>query len=345
MNLSATDCSGFSREHDIYQPVRCDWVVPQFRFHDGKALAGLRLHYATLGDPAGAPVLVLHGTLQSGAAMLGPQFGGELFGPGQPLDARHHFIIVPDAIGTGLSSKPSDGLRAQFPHYDYADMVRAQHLLVTECLSLARLRLVLGNSMGGMHTWMWAQQYPEMLDIAVPMASLPTPMAGRNWMLRRMFCESIRQDPAWQGGDYVEQPPSLRLASAFFALATNGGDLALQHQAPTQQQADAIVEARLAAPTAADANDTIYQWQASSRYDASQHLESIRATVLAIQSDDDERYPAALGLLEAAIARVPRGRVLRIPASTATAGHATTGQARWWKAALKQVLDELPWMP
>ncbi|MBS0294524.1 MAG: alpha/beta fold hydrolase [Proteobacteria bacterium] len=343
MNLSATDRSGFSREHGIYQPVQRDWMIPQFRFQDGQSLADLRLHFATLGNPAGAPVLVLHGTLQSGAAMLGPQFGGELFGPGQPLDARSHFIIVPDAIGTGLSSKPSDGLRTHFPHYNYSDMVRAQYLLVTEYLGLSRLRLVIGNSMGGMHTWMWAQQYPEMLNIAVPMAALPTPMAGRNWMLRRMFCESILQDPAWQGGNYTEQPPSLRLASTFFALATNGGDLALQHQAPTRQQADAIIDARLAAPTTADANDAIYQWQASSSYDASQRLESIRAKVLAILSDDDERYPASLGLLEAAIARVAHGRALRIPASAATAGHATTGQARWWKAALKQLLDEVPW--
>lgn len=342
MNLPCVSHSGLSRTDDVYQPRQHEWTVPDFRFQDGQALPALRLHYATLGDPAGLPVLALHGTLQSGAALLGPQFGGELFGPGQPLDARRHFIIVPDAIGTGRSSKPSDGLRTRFPRYGYGDMVRAQHLLVTERLGLARLRLVIGNSMGGMHTWMWAQQHPDMVDIAVPMASLPTPMAGRNWMLRRMLCESIRQDPAWQGGDYARQPPSLRLAATFFALATNGGDLALQHQAPTRALADALVDARLAAPPTADANDTLYQWEASGGYDASQNLESIRAAVFAILSDDDERYPPTLGLLEAAMARVPRGRILRIPASTATAGHATTGQARWWKQALTQLLEETP---
>ena len=345
MNLHPPSDSVLSRTERIFVPEQHDWVVPDFRFHDGQTLPGLRLHYATLGNPAGEPVLVLHGTLQSGAAMLGPQFGGELFGPGQPLDARRYFLIVPDAIGTGRSSKPSDGLRARFPRYDYEDMVRAQHQLITERLGIARLRLVIGNSMGGMHAWMWAQRYPDMLDIAVPMASLPTPMSGRNWMLRRMLCESIRQDPAWQGGDYTAQPPSLRLATTFFALATNGGDLALHHQAPTRQQADAVVDARLAAPLAADANDTLYQWEASADYDASQGLESIRAAVLAIQSDDDERYPAALGLLEAAIARVPRGRVLRIPASATTAGHSTTGQARLWKQALARLLEETPYQP
>ena len=317
-----------------------DWIIPDFRFDDGQTLPELRLHYATLGNPDGEPVLLLHGTLQSGAAIFSPQFGGELFGPGQPLDASRYFLIAPDAIGTGRSSKPSDGLRTRFPRYNYGDMVRAQHRLVTERLGLGHLRLVIGNSMGGMHAWMWAQRHPGMLDIAVPMASLPTPLSGRNWMLRRMLCESVRQDPAWHGGDYAAQPPSLRLASTFFALATNGGDLALHHQAPTRQQADAIVDTRLAAPLAADANDTLYQWEASGDYDASQGLESIRATVLAIMSDDDERYPAALGLLEQAIARVPHGRVLRIPASIDTCGHATTGQARFWKHELAQLLGQ-----
>lgn len=321
-------------------PQGQNWQVRDFEFECGQTMPELRLHYATLGNPDGEPVLLLHGTLQSGAAFFGPQFGGELFGPGQPLDTSRYFLIAPDAIGTGRSCKPSDGLRTRFPRYTYGDMVRAQHRLVTEHLGICHLRLVLGNSMGGMHTWMWAQQHPGMLDIAVPMASLPTPMSGRNWMLRRMLCESIRQDPAWKGGDYTEQPPSLRLASTFFALATNGGDLALHYQAPTRAQADAIVYARLNTPLPADANDTLYQWEASADYDASRQLESIRAKLLTINADDDERYPPALGLLQQAITRVPQGRMLRIPASADTAGHGTTGQARFWKHELARLLSQ-----
>ncbi|WP_043006716.1 alpha/beta fold hydrolase [Comamonas testosteroni] len=321
-------------------PQEQDWLVRDFAFECGETLPELRLHYATLGNPNGEPALLLHGTMQSGAAFFGPQFGGELFGPGQPLDTSRYFLIVPDAIGTGRSSKPSDGLRTRFPRYSYGDMVHAQYRLVTEHLGIKHLRLVLGNSMGGMHTWMWAQQHPRILDIAVPMASLPTPMSGRNWMLRRMLCEFIRQDSGWKGGDYAEQPPSLHLASTFFALATNGGDLALHHQAPTRRQADAIVDARLNTPPLADANDTLYQWEASAGYDASRQLESIRAELLAINADDDERYPPALGLLEQAIARVPQGRMLRIPASTDTAGHGTTGHARFWKHELARMLGQ-----
>ena len=204
-----------------------DWTIQDFRFATGEVLPELRVHYATLGNPAGKPVLILHGTGGSGTGMLSPGFAGELFGPGQPLDAATHYIILPDAIGAGRSSKPSDGLRASFPHYGYADMVAAQHRLVTERLGLKHLYLVLGNSMGGMETWVWGTDYPEFMDALVPMASQPTAMAGRNWMLRRLLIESIRQDPAYRGGAYEAQPPSLRLANAMFGVATNGGTLAL----------------------------------------------------------------------------------------------------------------------
>ena len=211
---------------DPPQPQPGDWVVRDFKFHDGAVLPALTLHYTTLGNPKGEAVLILHGTLGTGTGMLGTAFGGELFGPGQPLDASRYFIILPDAIGTGQSSKPSDGLRAKFPAYNYDDMVLAQYRLVTEHLGVRHLRMVLGNSMGGMQTWMWAQKYPNAMDIAVPMASLPTEMSGRNWMLRRMLTDAIRNDPEWQGGNYTQQPRSLQFASVFLApprSAVTGG--------------------------------------------------------------------------------------------------------------------------
>ena len=192
-----------------------------FRFHTGEVMPELRLHYTTVGAPSGQPVLILHGTTGSGATMLSPAFAGELFGPGQPLDASKYFIILPDAIGTGKSSKPSDGLRAKFPRYNYDDMVAAQYRLVTEGLGIRHLRLVLGNSMGGMHTWIWGVNYPEFMDALVPMASQPTEMSGRNWMMRRMLIDAIRNDPDWNNGDYTTQPRALQAANVFFGIATS----------------------------------------------------------------------------------------------------------------------------
>ena len=193
---------------DYPAPKEGSWVVRDFRFHTGEVLPELRLHYTTVGAPTGEPVLILHGTTGSGAGMLTPAFAGELFGPGQPLDASRYYIILPDAIGTGKSSKPSDGLRTSFPKYNYDDMVDAQYRLVTEHLGVRHLRLVLGNSMGGMQTWIWAQKYPDFMDVAVPMASLPTEMSGRNWMMRRLIIDSIRNDPEWMNGNYTKQPRS-----------------------------------------------------------------------------------------------------------------------------------------
>ena len=285
-------------------PKNGQWIVKDFRFHTGEVLPELKLNYTTLGDPAGEPVLILHGTTGSGAGMLGPAFGGELFGPGQPLDARRYFVILPDAIGTGKSSKPSDGLRAKFPRYNYDDMVLAQYRLLTEGLKLKHVRMILGNSMGGMQTWMWAQKYPDMMDIAVPMASLPSPMSGRNWMLRRMLTESIRRDPLWMDGNYTQQPPSWQFASVFYATATNGGNQGLQKIAPTSDKGDALLKQRLTPPLAGDANDHLYQWESSKDYDPSAGLERIQATVLVINSADDERNPPELGVLEKALAAV-----------------------------------------
>jgi homoserine O-acetyltransferase/O-succinyltransferase len=327
---------------DYLAPTEGSWVVRDFRFHTGETLPELRLHYTTVGAPTGEPVLVLHGTTGSGAGFLAPNFAGELFGPGQPLDASRYFIVMPDAIGTGKSSKPSDGLRASFPRYNYDDMVRAQYRLVTEHLGLPRVRLVIGNSMGGMHTWMWAQKYPGFMDIAVPMASLPTEMSGRNWLMRRLIIDSIRNDPEWMNGNYTKQPRSLQFASVYFGLATSGGNQRLQKDAPTREKADQLLNQRLSATFRGDANDHLYQWEASRDYNASTDLERIEATLLAINSADDERNPPELGLLDREIKRVKNGRVFLIPASDQTAGHGTTGQARFWKQQLAELLQSAP---
>jgi homoserine O-acetyltransferase/O-succinyltransferase len=327
---------------DYPAPIEGSWVVRDFRFHTGETLPELRLHYTTVGAPTGEPVLVLHGTTGSSAGFLTPNVAGELFGPGQALDASRYFIVMPDAIGTGKSSKPSDGLRASFPRYNYDDMVRAQYRLVTEHLGLRRVRLVIGNSMGGMHTWMWAQKYPAFMDIAVPMASLPTEMSGRNWLMRRLIIDSIRKDPEWMNGNYTKQPQSLQFASVYYGLATSGGNQRLQKDAPTREKADQLLYQRLSAPFRGDANDHLYQWDASRDYNASADLERIEATLLAINSADDERNPPELGLLDREIKRVKNGRVFLIPASDQTAGHGTTGQARFWKRELAELLQSAP---
>ena len=327
---------------DYPAPKEGTWVVRDFRFHTGETLPELRLHYTTVGAPTGEPVVILHGTTGSGTGLLSPAFAGELFGPGQPLDASRYFVILPDAIGTGKSSKPSDGLRTAFPKYNYDDMVTAQYRLVTEHLGVRRLRLVLGNSMGGMQTWMWAQKYPDVMDVAVPMASLPTEMSGRNWILRRLIIDSIRNDPEWMNGHYTKQPRSLQVASVFYGLATSGGNQALAKAAPTREKADQLLNQRLATPFRGDANDHLYQWDASRDYNASANLERIEAVLLAINSADDERNPPELGILERELKRVKNGRMRLIPASEQTAGHGTTGQARFWKQDLAELLQSAP---
>ena len=323
-------------------PRNGNWVVKDFKFHTGEVLPELRLNYTTLGDPKNEVVLILHGTTGSGAGMLGAAFGGELFGPGQILDAKRYFVILPDAIGTGQSSKPSDGLRAKFPAYNYDDMVSAQYRLVTEHLGIRHLRMVLGNSMGGMQTWMWAMKYPGMMDIAVPMASLPAPMSGRNWMLRRMLTESIRKDPLWMGGNYTQQPPSWQFASVFYSTATSGGNQGLQKIAPSSDKGDALLKQRLTAPMPGDANDHLFQWESSKDYDPSAGLENIKATVLVINSADDERNPPELGILEKALPRIKNAKALVIPGSPETFGHGTTGNARFWKKDVGELLQTAP---
>jgi len=327
---------------DYPAPQEGSWVVRDFKFHTGETLPELKLHYRTVGDKSGEPVIIMHGTTGSGAGFLAPGFAGELFGPGQALDAKRYYIILPDAIGHGRSSKPSDGLKMKFPRYNYDDMVDLQHRLVTEHLRVKHARLVMGNSMGGMETWIWAQKYPGFMDAAAPMASTPTEMASRNWMTRRLIIDSIRNDPEWMNGEYTKQPRSAQVASVFFGIATSGGDQALYKAAPTRAKADALLDARLKAPFPGDANDVLYQWDSSRDYNPSGGLERIEATVLVINAADDERNPPHTGVMDREIKRVKNGRVFLIPASENTAGHGTTGQARWWKDELAKLLQSAP---
>jgi homoserine O-acetyltransferase/O-succinyltransferase len=327
---------------DYPAPNAGDWLARDFRFHTGEVLPELRLHYTTLGTPSGQPVVILHGTAGSGTGLLTPAFAGELFGPGQALDASKYFIILPDAIGHGKSSKPSDGMRAKFPRYNYDDMVAAQYRLVTEGLGIRHVRLVLGNSMGGMHTWIWGVAYPDFMDALVPMASQPSEMSSRNWMMRRLIIDAIRNDPEWDNGNYSTQPGAFRTASVFYVIATSGGTLAYQKLAPTREKADKLLDDRLSAPFTADANDTLYQWDSSRDYNPSAGLEHIQAALLAINSADDERNPPETGIMERELKRVKNGKLYLIPASDETRGHGTAGMAKFWKPQVQELLETAP---
>jgi homoserine O-acetyltransferase len=327
---------------DFPAPRDGQWVARDFRFHTGGVMPELRLAYTTIGEPTGQPVVMLHGTTGSARSVLTAPFGGELFGAGQPLDAAKYYIIIPDAIGHGRSSKPSDGLRTKFPKYNYDDMVDAQHRLLTEGLGIRHVRLVIGNSMGGMHTWIWGVKHPGYMDALAPMAAQPTEMAARNWMLRRLLIETVRNDPDYNGGDYTTQPEAMKLANTFFAVATAGGTLALQKQAPSREQADKLIDARLAAPFNADANDYIYQWESSRDYNPAPGLEKINAALLAINAADDERNPPETGVMEQAMKRVKNGKLLLIPASDDTRGHGTTAFAKFFGKELAEFLQAAP---
>ena len=327
---------------DYPAPKQGDWIAKDFKFHTGETMPELRLHYTTVGEPGGEPVLVLHGSGGSAASMLNASFAGELFGAGQPLDASKYYIIIPDGIGHGKSSKPSDGMKTSFPKYDYDDMVEAQYRLVTEGLGVKHLRLVIGNSMGGMHTWLWGEKYPKAMDALIPMASQPTEMASRNWMLRRIMLDTIRNDPDYNGGNYASQPRMMKYAITAYGIASIGGTLAYQSQAPTAAKADKIVDERLAAPITADANDFIYQWESSHDYNAAEKLEQIEASLLLINSADDERNPPETGITDTAMKRVKSGHLYLIPASTETRGHGTTGNATFYSEQIRQMLQTAP---
>jgi homoserine O-acetyltransferase/O-succinyltransferase len=336
--------AGLAGAADYPAPKEGDWIARDFKFSTGEVMPELRLHYTTVGEPTGQPVLILHGTAGSGANFLNANYAAELFGAGQPLDATKFYIILPDALGSGKSTKPSDGLRAKFPKYNYDDMVAAQYRLVTEGLGIKHLRLVTGNSMGGMHTWIWGVKYPEFMDALAPMAATPAEMSGRNWMTRRLLVDAVRNDPDWNGGNYTTQPKAFRITNVFFGITTSGGTQALQKAAPTREAADKLVDARLAALSTLDANDFLYHWDSSRDYNPAPGLERIRANLLAINSADDERNPPETGLMDAALKRVKSGRLYLIPASPETAGHGTTGNARFWKQQLADFLQAMPKM-
>jgi homoserine O-acetyltransferase/O-succinyltransferase len=324
-------------------PKTGEFVIRDFKFHTGEVMPELRIGYTTVGEPTGEPVVVLHGTTGSSTGMLSPGFGGELYGAGQPLDAKKYFIVIPDSIGHGRSSKPSSGLRTKFPKYNYDDMVEAQVRLLKDHFKIGHVRLVIGNSMGGMHAWMWGVKYPDYMDALVPMAAQPTAMASRNWMMRRLLVETIRQDPEYLDGNYTTQPRILKIANLFYGTGTNGGNLALQKAAPTSEAGDKLIQARLAAPLPIDTNDYIYAFESSRGYDVSPGLERIQASVLAINSADDERNPPETGIMERELKRIKNAKLLLIPGSETTNGHSTTGlAAKLYAKELQELLQTAP---
>ena len=322
-----------------------DHVLRDFRFSSGEVLPELRIHYRTLGKPhrdaqgrVDNAVLVLHGTTGSGAQFVQDHFAGVLFGPGQLLDANAHFLVLPDGIGHGQSSKPSDGLRASFPRYRYRDMVEAQYRLLREGLRVDHLRLVMGTSMGGMHTWVWAESHPDFIDAAMPLASLPVAIAGRNRVVRKMVSDAIRNDPSWEGGNYREPPRGLTEAVDIL-LVMISAPLVWQRQAPTPEAADRfLAEQREARRSRLDANDMLYAFEASRDYDPEPRLESITAPLTAVNSADDFINPPELGILEREIRRVRNGRAVVLPITPATRGHGTHSYPAIWKDHLAELL-------
>jgi homoserine O-acetyltransferase len=327
-------------------PVERDFIVRNFSFQSGESLPELKLHYRTIGQPRKDAdgvvrngILILHGTGGTGRQFVSDSFGGRLFGKGQLYDAERYFIILPDNIGHGQSSKPSDGLRMKFPRYGYTDMVRLQHHLVTEGLGLSHLYVVTGTSMGGMHTWMWGYLYPEFMDALVPLASNPVEIAGRNRVWRRLFVDAIITDPTWQNGNYVEQPRGLASALGFLLMATSV-PLQWQKQFSTAKAADSWLADQIASRTKiSDANDMLYHFRASEDYDPSLHLEHISAPLVAINSADDFVNPPELPMMEALIKKVRRGRFVLLPITDQTRGHGTHSLPAVWGSELASFLE------
>src|SRR6266404_4236947 len=331
---------------DYPPPVESDYTVRDFKFASGENLPELRIHYRTLGkidkDDQGKTrnaILIMHGTTGSGAQFIRPEFAGELFGKDQPLDATKFFIVLPDGVGHGKSSKPSDALHAKFPRYGYVDMVEAQYRLLADGLGVNHARLVMGTSMGGMHSWLWGESHPDFMDALMPLASLPTQISGRNRAWRRMIIDAIRNDRAWSGGEYKTQPPSLRtVAEMLWFMSSN--PVPRQKEAPTLAKTDEVLDKFVEQIVKADdANDVLYALEASRDYDPGPNLEKIRAPLLAINSADDLINPPELGILERDIKRVPKGRAMVIPLSDKTRGHGSHTIAPLWKDELVKLLN------
>ena len=327
--------------------VEGNYVIHNFRFKSGETLPELRIHYRTLGKPAidshgivRNAVLIMHGTTGDSLQFFRPEFCDELFGKGQPLDVTRYYVIIPDDIGHGKSSKPSDGLHAKFPRYGYLDMIEAEHRLVADGLGVNHLRLVMGTSMGGMHTWLWGEVYPDFMDALMPLASLPTQISGRNRIWRRIVIDSIRDAPGWDNGDYQTQPYGLRIAAEImYFMGSNPAHKAAE--LPTLEKADAVLNAYVASfSTNHDANDVLYAFEASHDYDPAPGLEKIKAPLLAINSADDLINPPDQGILEREIKRVKRGKAIVLPETEQTVGHGSHTKAVLWKKYLVKFLKK-----
>jgi len=339
--------ASFASAADYPAPTESDFTIRDFKFASGETLPELRLHYRTLGKPekdaqgkTTNAVLIMHGTTGSGAQFVRSEFAGELFGKDQPLDATKFFIVLPDGIGHGKSSKPSDGMHAKFPRYGYIDMVEADYRLLTAGLGVDHARLVMGTSMGGMHTWLWGELHPDFMDALLPLASLPTQISGRNRAWRRMVIDAIRNDPAWNRGEYKTQPPSLRTAAEMLWFMSSNPVLR-QKDAPTLGKTDEVLDKFVEQIVRTDdANDVLYALEASHDYDPGPNLEKIQAPLVAINSADDLINPPELGILEREIKRVPHGRAIVIPFSDNTRGHGSHTVAALWKDQFVDLLKE-----
>ena len=328
-------------------PVPGDFVIKSFTFESGKTLPELKIHYVTIGKPeknkdgmVTNAVLILHGTGGSHAQFLGRGFGGVLFGKGQLLDAEKYFIVIPDNIGHGDSSKPSNGLHARFPHYCYHDMINAQYRLLTEKLGVNHMRLMMGTSMGGMHSWLWGEMYPDFMDALMPLASLPMEISGRNRYFRRMMMDPIKNDPDWQDGEYKTQPIRGLTAAIYTLIMMGSSPLQMQKQMPSKATADSAFDATMKARLAStDANDLLYQVDASRDYDPQPKLETIKAKLLAVNSADDAVNPPELGIVEKEIKRVRYGRFVLLPITEETRGHGTHTIAAIWQKYLADLLS------